>query len=227
MNTKWVKFICSTNARVFSESLLKFPITPDAFFGFDVHSFNEEMSHCSYFEKVTETLSYTLPSGELIRYEVVKIISFEFKVFFTLNESIILCVYEPSKSLKNFIKNLTDSLSKRVFISSITIDIIRFYNCVKSRELLSDFCVSEITVSNLMFDENNSGELTVKSRMNALAVLEQRFRETGYTCKVMKFSFFQYGRKCQIKISKTGSVEFSGDVDDLLPKFLLETLNDR
>ncbi|WP_430457916.1 hypothetical protein [Rheinheimera sp.] len=227
MNTKWVKFICNSNAQIFSESLLKFPITQNELFGFDVHSFNEEMSHCSYFEKVTETLSYTLPSGELIKYEVVKIVSFEFKVFFACNESILLCVYEPSKSLKSFIKNLTDSLRKQIFISNATMDIIRFYNFVKSSKLFSDFCVSEITVSNLMFDENNSGELTVKSRMNALAVLEQRFRETGYTCKVMKFTFFHYGNKCQIKISKTGSIEFSGDIDDFLPKFILETLNHR
>jgi len=180
------------------------------------------MSHCSYFEKLTEVLNYTLPSGESIKYEVVKIVSFEFKVFFNLNESLLLCVYEPSKSLKNFIKNLTESTGKQIFVSNIIVDLKQFYFCVKSADDFSDFCVTEITVSNLVFDQNTSAELTIRSRMNAFNLLEEKFSKNTYVTKSIKFSFYYMGKKCQIRISKHGSIDFSGDIDLLLPKYMLD-----
>lgn len=222
MKTKWIKFLCNTNANEFSESLLKFPITPNSNFGFDVYSFNDRLSHCSYFEKFTEVLSYTLPSGESIKYEVVKIVSFEFKVFFNLKESLLLCVYEPSKSLKNFIKNLTESTGKQIFVSNIIVDLSHFYSCVRSVDDFADFRVTEITVSNLVFDQNTSAELTIRSRMNAFDLLEEKFSKNNYITKVIKFSFYYMGQKCQIRISKHGSIDFSGDIDMLLPRYMLE-----
>lgn len=222
MKTKWIKFLCNVNCNNFSESLLKFPITPNSNFGFDVFSFNEQMSHCSYFEKFTELLYYTLPSGESIKYEVVKIVNFEFKVFFNSNESLLLCVYEPPKSLKNFINNLTDSIGRQIFVSTIIVDLNHFFSCVKSVEDFSDFRVTEITVSNLVFDENTSAELTIRSNMNAFNLLEDRFRKSSYTSKAIKFSFYYIGQKCQIKISKHGSIDFSGDIDMFMPDFILK-----
>jgi hypothetical protein len=225
MNSKWIKFICNIDSLAFSEVLLKFPISKDSSYGFDVHSFDESQSKCSYFEKYDEVVKYSLPNGELFTYETVKVIKFDFSIFFLNGKSIVLCVNNPPKSLRSFISKISESLGPQVYVSNVFFDVISFYNAFKASPNLTEFNVNEITVSNILFDENNSGELTLKSRTNALLALEQRFSHNRYTCKGMRFSFFNNGVKGKIKISRMGTIDFSENLYDLLPTLLLDLIS--
>jgi hypothetical protein len=220
MNSKWIKLTCSLSLLEILDALLKHPISEKNNYGFDTSYIDEDMLNCSFYEKDIEIQTFTLPNGEIIQNEVLKIVFFEFFIYPVSTDISLLCIKAPPRTLKGFIQRLTDALSSVIFVSNITFDVLAFITAIRSLDDTSQCVINEISVTNLIFDESNSGEIKIKSRVNALEILESKFAGLKYSSKNAKFTFRRNGEKIQVRVSKSGLVEAPSKFIESLPSIV-------
>jgi hypothetical protein len=188
------------------EKLSSFPITGDSDFGFDAHFLDEKSLCCTYFQKEMEKQVVSLPNGETLESQTVKLVVFDFDLHYLKDGEFLACIKCPPRSLRGFVSNLSTVLGE-VFISSLTINVLDFIHEVKSMPMISQFKLTEISAGSIILGEESFGDLKIKSLKNAYSVFDEHFGNFQYTTKSAKFDFVLEGKKYFGKISKSGSLD--------------------
>jgi len=222
MKTKWINFVVELDLDGLSGCLSKSSFSSEKNFGFDVFSIDENKMEASYIEKVTILDRFTLPDGSEIESQQVKLINFDFSILKCKKNKFLLEVSAPPRSLKSFIEKLELCLNVPVFVSTVIININKLINYLKVSSTVNNLIISSLSVSSVRINNHNFADIQLKSQKNILQALEDKFPNQDFSFKGMKVSFFHNYENVTVKVSSMGSVDISGNPQELISNFILK-----
>lgn len=145
---------------------------------------------------------------------ITEYISVKFSLIPLSTKLYLLCIYNPPKSIKNFIDKLCSELNYKVGLGSINIDLNKFYSVLKRMDEISLLKIRKIKVSSMVINDNAKSSIEVLSRKNAINDLYELTGERKFTIDKMKINCLIDGRPSDFEISKAGSLLA---LDDQIP----------
>lgn len=146
------------------------------------------------------------PLGNEFNQVMTEYISIRFSLILLTNKLYLFCVYNPPKSIKNFIDKLSSDLSYKIGLSSIDIDLNKLHQTMRDEQSISLMKLCKIKISSLVVNENSKASIEVSSRKNAIDDLHELTKERKFKIDKMKINCLLDGKNSEFEISKAGSL---------------------
>lgn len=223
---KWNRLRTSLSLSELIDYFRQNKYSDDRGYGYSSFEVDEHNISAIYTEKNIVEDTIVDPLGNQHVQIVTEYIYINFSLISLSTKLYLLCIYNPPKSIKNFTDKICSGLNYKIGLSTIDIDLSKFYSALKEKDEVSLIKLKKIKVSSLVINDNAKSSIEVSSRKNAINDLYELIGARKFKIDKMKIDCLINGNQSDFEISKTGSLLVRADqtpyYTDLVIQQLLE-----
>jgi hypothetical protein len=180
---KWLKCSFPVSVEELSEKIRMEKYTDENGSGFLITRLRHDSISGKHIQKKVTSISVTNPFGDE---NEVEFIIYDTTIFtISFNESWVIEIENPGRTIKSFINDLSKIVGFGFYVSEASIDLEKFLKKIDS--IYGKNRVSKIEISDINLDNKGLGSLNIKSKQDARSLLKNYITNQ----KQYKFKSFQ------------------------------------
>jgi hypothetical protein len=212
MKTKWFTANFPAGLDELYQSIIDSPFDSDRGWGFAINSYESNYISSKYIERIEVSELIVDPYGNETEFNHVKYVQFNFWFFKAKNNSHILIIDSPPRSVKSFVSNVIKATRSDFNVSYLNIKIDDFINSLAP--YFKKIQVHKAKIKDLTFSKNTSGVLELESTSDAIDEIKNIFKNSKFTIDKVRLNVKSDIGYESLEISTNGSINFSEEIFD-------------
>lgn len=184
-------------------------------YGFDVIDVCSSRALVKYTEKNIFKELITLPSGEQESINFDRYITFYFEFIEIDLDTFFIKIIEPPRSLKNFIKRISEAGSKQLYFSNLVIDINIFINSIVEKYSINRLLISKAVIDKVAISGSSQARLEITSSQNAYQDFIKKFGGRDHLLLKVVSCFVMGGSLTKIEVARSGILSIDDSVTEI------------
>ena len=188
--------------------------------GFEPIKFSKTQAHAKFIEEILSKEIITDPFGNTEEVISKRYVINEFSIL-NLRNDYLLILENPSRSVRELIKKLSEILGTNFYASAIQIDISALSEFLSHNHDSINLKTTRALLSGVNLDEGSSAVIEITSLKDAIHDAKHHFKGKAFRIERARFTASSGTRKSTIEVRSTGLISVHGPEE----KSLIELIN--
>lgn len=158
-----------------------------------------------YNERISNSIISRDYNGTEFEQNIIEFYSVQFSLIHLINNSYILSIVNPPKTLRPFIDNLTQGLNYKIGIASLELNARLFLEQLSSSKTASLIKIKKVKANSVTISSDAKATIEVTSKKNAIDDISLLLKNNEYYIDKLKLTCIINDCQCEIELSKSGS----------------------
>jgi hypothetical protein len=225
ITTKWLRVSIAVSVVDLLAAVISNQYARGMVRGFDLGEVTRTKAAGRFIEQITQTTTYLDPFGEYVENTFTYHKIFSFELIFVRDESWLLRIDNPPRSLKSFVNFLTDICANKFSVEAIQLPILGFLSHPRVEKLLSSLRVNRVMVSGINFGPETYAKADIRSTADALREVVNYYSSQYYVVDKIFGTLIFEECVCEVEISRLAVISSSHDLLDELNPICVDYLS--
>lgn len=201
----------------------KFPYNNETGLGVEVFTYDKGHLDAKFTERLVFKEHIVDPYGNSEEIETIRFLSFGFCVFSLGKDVCLLSVNSPPRSLKSFVRFLSEIAGRGFSISNIGIDVSDFFRALSERDEFKVENIDQIKIKDVFISKSSRADVSVFSSQDAYSDAKEFLNNKKFSIGKVRMRIRSEQSRGQLEISSTGLLGASDcilqDIQDFSVKY--------